>query len=374
MYPKYDVTIIGGGFYGLYLADYFSNLKKNVLIVEREDDVMQRASYINQARVHNGYHYPRSTLTALRSRVSFPRFIDEFESCIYKDFENYYMISNKLGNISSKQFEKFCKRIKAPLQKKQSKMNQFINKHMIDEIFQVNEFVFDTIALKKIMMDRIKDKGVEVLCNNEVKKVEYNDSLSKLTLEIYSTDGYKKISSKQAFNCTYSLLNSFLKNSTIPLIPLKHEMAEICIVDVPDELKDVGITVMCGPFFSIIPFPSKNAYSLTHVRYTPHYEWVENNNNSFLNKNHKQSNSKYSAWKKMKLDAKRYIPILENLRYKESMWEVKTTLPSSEFNDARPILFKPNYIMPGFHCVMGGKIDNIYDVLQIIKDLRLDTI
>ena len=28
-------------------------------------DLMQRASYANQARVHNGYHYPRSLLTAL---------------------------------------------------------------------------------------------------------------------------------------------------------------------------------------------------------------------------------------------------------------------------------------------------------------------
>ena len=53
-------------------------------------------------------------------------------------------------------------------------------------------------------------------------------------------------------------------------------MTEMCIVDVPDELKKVGITVMCGPFFSIMPFPSKQAHSFSHVRYTPHYEWDDN--------------------------------------------------------------------------------------------------
>ena len=55
-----DITIIGGGFFGLYLAEYFSRLNKKVLIIEKENDAMQRASYVNQARVHNGYHYPRS--------------------------------------------------------------------------------------------------------------------------------------------------------------------------------------------------------------------------------------------------------------------------------------------------------------------------
>ncbi len=54
---------------------------------------MSRASYNNQARVHNGYHYPRSILTALRSRISFPRFVDEFRDCVDSDFDKYYLIS-----------------------------------------------------------------------------------------------------------------------------------------------------------------------------------------------------------------------------------------------------------------------------------------
>ena len=54
------IVIIGGGFFGMYIAEYFARQGKKVLLCEKEADFMQRASYANQARVHNGYHYPRS--------------------------------------------------------------------------------------------------------------------------------------------------------------------------------------------------------------------------------------------------------------------------------------------------------------------------
>ena len=68
---EYDVLIIGGGFYGVYIAEHLKNQGKSVLVVEKENDFLQRASLWNQARVHSGYHYPRSILTGFRSRISF---------------------------------------------------------------------------------------------------------------------------------------------------------------------------------------------------------------------------------------------------------------------------------------------------------------
>ena len=144
-----DIAIIGGGFFGLYIADYFGRLGKKVVIIEKETDVMQRASYVNQARVHNGYHYPRSILTALRSRISFPRFVDEFEACIYNEFDKYYMIANRLGKVSPNQFQKFCERIGAPCTVAPGKIKKLTNPNMIDEVYSTKEFAFDsTITLK----------------------------------------------------------------------------------------------------------------------------------------------------------------------------------------------------------------------------------
>lgn len=48
---------------------------------------MQEASLFNQARVHGGYHYPRSLTTAARGRANYAKFIDEFNDAVIRQFE-----------------------------------------------------------------------------------------------------------------------------------------------------------------------------------------------------------------------------------------------------------------------------------------------
>ena len=36
----YDVLIIGGGFYGVYIAEHFKKQGKSVLVVEKENDFL----------------------------------------------------------------------------------------------------------------------------------------------------------------------------------------------------------------------------------------------------------------------------------------------------------------------------------------------
>jgi hypothetical protein len=86
-----------------------------VVIIEQDQDILLRASYNNQARVHNGYHYPRSLLTALRSRINAPRFIAEFKNAIYATTQQYYAVSRRRSNVTAGQFVQFCQRIGADL-------------------------------------------------------------------------------------------------------------------------------------------------------------------------------------------------------------------------------------------------------------------
>ncbi len=71
----------------------------------------------------------------------------------------------------------------------------------------------------------------------------------------------------------------------------------------------------------------------------------------------------------MSKDAARYLPLVEECQYRESLWEVKTVLPRSEVDDSRPILLKRDYELPNFTCVMGSKIDNVYDVLDCLEEV-----
>ena len=54
---KFDKIIIGAGLYGCYAANLCGKRNETVLVLEYDEAPFQRATYINQALVHMGYHY-----------------------------------------------------------------------------------------------------------------------------------------------------------------------------------------------------------------------------------------------------------------------------------------------------------------------------
>lgn len=52
-----------------------------------------RATYVNQARVHQGYHYPRSISTAMKSAGYFERFNKDYAFCINKEIFSLFCLS-----------------------------------------------------------------------------------------------------------------------------------------------------------------------------------------------------------------------------------------------------------------------------------------
>ena len=142
----------------------------------------------------------------------------------------------------------------------------------------------------------------------------------------------------------------------------------MALIEVPDELKNIGITVMCGPFFSIMPFPPMKLHTMSHVRYTPHQYWHDDNRCEIDNQKYFELSDRKSNFIKMIKDIRKYLPIIEGAKYRDSIWEIKTLLPQSEFNDSRPILFKVNEKNKRIISILGGKIDNIYDLEALLKE------
>lgn len=360
-----DALVIGGGFYGLYLAEMLARRGSRVLLCERGPQPMMRASYSNQARVHNGYHYPRSVLTALRSRVNFPRFADEFRPAMRDDFEKVYAIPRQGSKVTAEQFAESMKRIGAPIQVAADGVKNLFDRDRIEEVFRVRETAFDSIELRRMMQERAVRAGVEMRTEANVDRVR---SLPGGAIRASIADG--DVTAGVVLNCTYSQTNAIAAASGLPLIPLKHEIAEMALVEPPPELRSLGITVMDGPFFSCMPFPPRGLHTLSHVRYTPHGHWTENAADSRPAYEVFDAFEKRTSFAHMVRDAARYLPIVAQCRYRDSLWEVKTVLPRSEADDSRPILFRPHHGIANYHVVMGGKIDNVYDVAdELLKML-----
>jgi hypothetical protein len=360
----YDAVIIGGGMVGCSLALYLKAHLDRVLILERDATILQRASYANQGRVHNGYHYPRSLLTALRSRLNFPRFVEEYRDCIDQSFAMYYGIGKLFSKVTAAQFKTFCQRINAPLEPAPKEIKRLFNRDLVEDVFLVQECAFDAVKLRNRLLANIMREEIQLKTNCSVVKIS---SSPYKTLEVlYDTERARTlITAKYVFNCTYSQTNQILAASNLALIPLKYELAEIALVEVPACLQSVGITIMCGPFFSLMPFPPRGLHTLSHVRYTPHHSWHDSKEASYLNTNEYCKRApRVSNYPYMIQDAQRYLPLLWECRYMDSLWEVKTVLPSSEVDDSRPILLRKDHGLKNLSCVLGGKIDNIYDMFD----------
>jgi glycine/D-amino acid oxidase-like deaminating enzyme len=359
-----DALIIGGGFYGAAIAVYLAKQRglKNITLVEREPSLMSRASYNNQARVHNGYHYPRSFTTAYRSRVNLPHFVRDWPQAIKKDFTKLYAIARRNSKVNARQFDRFCREIGAEIQPADPTLCALFEPRLIEDVFLVEEYVFDATKLKNWANRELHECGVQVRLNTRATEISRGpDKTLRISL-LPKQGGVEQMNCRYVFNCTYSGLNQFGGDFPGTSTGLKQEITELALVQAPPVLQNLGITVMDGPFFSMMPFPARGLHTLSHVRYTPHLYWTDEPDIDPYQKLEKYE--RVTRVDRMVRDAGRYIPAVFDAKYVDSLFEVKTILVKNEGDDGRPILFEKHPELPGCYSVMGGKIDNIYDVLE----------
>jgi len=360
---QYDYVIVGGGFYGCCLALYLRSISANVVVLEAGDKLLDRASRVNQARIHTGFHYPRSILTAVKSKILYQRFTRDFPEAVVDNFQMLYAIARRRSKVSARQFYRMFHDIGAPITKAQPSQMALFDEDMIEDAFSCTEMAFDYFVLRQLMEKRIEENGVELCMNCTVETVTETPSSVILGL----SDG-NEIEGRYAFNITYAQINQILSKADLPLADLKYELTEIALVQPPKELLGLGVTVMDGPFFSCMPYPAEKLYSLTHVRYTPQESWID----------HEGKDSPYDYFKKQRPasrafsmihDSQRYMPCLERTQYVKSIYDVKTILIKNEHNDGRPILYQRKPHSSRVISILGGKIDNIYDLFDLIRTI-----
>jgi glycine/D-amino acid oxidase-like deaminating enzyme len=367
---NFATVVVGGGFYGARLALASRARGGRVLLVERESRLLGRASLRNQARVHNGYHYPRSILTSLRSRLNYKRFVSEYADCVHQSFPHYYAIARGTSKVTAAQFAEFCRRIDAPLSVAPQAVTALFDPHRIEAVFTAQECAFDADTLRARLTRELDDAGVEIMTRTAALRIK-TSSLAEARLTLRRPEGEIEVGAECVLNCTYSRLNELLANSGAAIIPAKHELTEMALVEPPPELAGAAVTVMDGPFFSMMPYPSRGLFTLSHVRYTPHCSWHDANGAAIASVGD-PGEVRASRYPHMVRDAARYLPAMRSARYVDSLWEVKTLMPRSEKDDSRPILLRRSEKHPACLTVLGAKIDSVYDVEEALAALLID--
>jgi glycine/D-amino acid oxidase-like deaminating enzyme len=357
MADRWDAVVVGGGFYGATLACYLAAERglRRTLLVEREAMLLGRASYRNQARLHNGCHYPRSLTTAYRSSLHLPRFCRDWASAVERDVTAIYAVARRNSRVTSWHFQRLCAEIGATLHPVPESLRRLFASTLIEDLFLVEEKVFDALRLADLLRARLAHENVEVRMRTNARGVRRVPEGLSIDL------GEGTALSRYLFNCTYSRLNQLGGEFPGTRTRLKQELTELALLRVPPALQGLAVTVMDGPFFSLMPFPPRRLHTLSHVRYTPHRAWHDQVGDD---PETRLADAPQCQAERMLRDAARYLPCIEQSTHVESMFEIKTVLLKNESDDGRPILFEKHADLPGCYSILGGKIDNIYDALQ----------
>ena len=175
MTNKYDKIIIGAGLYGCYAADLCGERGEKVLVLEYEKEPFSRATYINQARVHMGYHYPRSLTTALKSAGYFRRFVQDYGFCIHDSFEQVYAMAGQFSWTNAECFKEFCRA--ARIRCEEVPPSRFFQPGMCDGAFLTEEYTYDAKLLRDWYKERLDRRGnVSILYNARIEIIVKTDS------------------------------------------------------------------------------------------------------------------------------------------------------------------------------------------------------
>ncbi len=372
----YDKIIIGAGLYGLYSALFCaSSGGQNVLVVECDPYPFGRATYCNQARVHQGYHYPRSISTAIKSQSYFLRFNRDYNFCINREFQQVYATSSQYSWTDRRQFMDFCNAAGIPFEELHSE--NYFNPGMCDGAFLTREYTYDAMLLKRYFLNELeKYSQVKILYKANIKAIEKLQDYYAVCLD----DG-KEYRTGFLLNASYASTNQILDLLGYEKMKIKYELCEIILCTANEKLNNFGFTIMDGPFFSIMPFGKTGLHSLTSVTFTPHatsYEEVPTfecqrhsagycssarlgNCNGCIAKPH-------TAFSYMAGLAKKYLREEYGFQYDSSLFSMKPILMSSEVDDSRPTVIRRYSRSPTFISVLSGKINTVYDMDEVLSD------
>ena len=380
MQTKCDKIIIGAGLYGLYSALFFAKRGNRVLVLEKDPAPFMRATYINQARVHQGYHYPRSLSTAIKSAYYFERFNKDFDFCIHREFEKVYATSAKYSWSDREQFMDFCKAAKIPCQELHP--GQFFKDDMCDGVFLTREYTYDAMILRDYFVQELsKYTNVTIQYNCDIESIN-KDNKEYFVNYKFPKKGGVSASAPFLLNATYASTNQIQNLLGFDGFKIKYELCEIILCNVNERLKPYGITVMDGPFFSIMPFGKTPYHSLTSVTFTPHVTSIgqklpqfdcQNKSGGYCSQaqlgNCNECPAKpVSAYPYMSNLARKYLKDEYGFDYVSSLFSMKPILVASEIDDSRPTVIKVHSERPTFVSVLSGKINTVYDLDEVLSN------
>lgn len=337
-------VVVGGGVFGATIAEELSEFA-DVDLLERNDDLLTEVSFSNQWRHHSGFHYPRSYDTIQEIRACKSEFETRFEEVIQRDIPSFFSISRWGIEIPAERYLAACSSnylaftIDHP-------PAQMLDPDQVTLTMRTDEAVYDIPAMRKMLRDRVAAADSLALhLNTEAKTGQIlPDGRKELTMSGPRgdwTEAYDYV-----VNATYSNINLYTRWFGFPVEPLRFDLYEMLVLDIPAE--QLCVTVMDGPFCSLVGMGTPRQFMLSHIHDSVLKSRVPENG---MPPDWGQINSNRENILK---SSRRYMPILDQAKVVESRYATRAVNAFARDFDARPTVVRDH----GFGCwsVLGGKI------------------
>jgi hypothetical protein len=344
---KKKIAVIGAGIFGISAAIHLGK-NHDIDLYEKNKDILQAASGINQYRAHRGYHYPRSRKTVLSCLKGEKSFRQEYPEAMIDDVDHFYCIAKKHSFINSKKFLDFCKKFDLEFEK--IKIDT-VDKKTVELCIKGKEALIDPIELKKMCFEKLKENNINLLLN------------TKATKQIFDQYDHVVI-------CTYAMTNELLDDFPEFQQDYQYELCEKIVVKLPKSFENKSIVIMDGPFMCLDPYGRSGNFLLGNVTHAIHttnigkYPIIEPQYENLLN-NGVIKNPPMTRFKEFIDSGKHFFPELKKAKYIGSMFTIRTVLPFKDKTDERPTLVKK--VSDKIFTVYSGKF---ISSVEAAKDLQ----
>jgi hypothetical protein len=354
-YNRKNVVVIGAGIHGLTIALELAK-HHDVTIVDANQDILMGASNGTHNRIHLGYHYPRSTRTIAECKSGYDFFVNNYMDCLV--FPDFFYIIEKQSMLSAKQYRDVMIGENLPCDS-QFPDPYFLDKTHIEDSFKVKEACFDILKFREVIRKQLSESNIKQHMGFHIEAASHEGT--RLLL-IGSNKHSLVLDADLIVNCTYTYSNNLLNKFgiTTNLTDYEFEQTEVAVVECDFNIP--AMTVMDGPFISILPYGNhKNTYLVYDVVHS-----VRNREcGVFFNR---VDCTEESNWSKMLEHGSIYYPFFNKLKYKYSLYSHRP-IPKNNEDDSRTTrIVKENYGID-FFSVKEGKFISAPAIAQIFAEM-----
>ena len=372
---RFDFVVVGGGIFGCYAALHLAGRGAKVAILEKEARLFQKASLVNQARLHSGYHYPRSVATAAMSDEHKTRFTEEHRSFVNHTFEQFYAIDRYGSFTDGLQFERFCAYLDIPCERVTD--HPLFNFERLEALYRTEEHSFDPVLLGNFYREKVESTtGITVFKNAQLLNAKPDGNAWNIDLQLETFN--LNLETSTVINATYAASNAVNRLFGANDLDIIHEISEIAFVSSP-QFRQRGLTVMDGPFGSIMPYGLSGLLSLSSVAYTHHklsFDALPTFNCQIPEIDPRCRpeapgictecpRRPVTNAPKMLAQMQQYFADTVQFEHLFSYYTIKSKLKASHIDDGRPTEISLLRESPRFYCLFAGKINSIYEVEKI---------